>query len=94
VARVQLLHYKHDRTSSFHLFCILAEERDALVEKLRASDVDVGVHYQRNDQYPMYEEQDLPNVERFWRSVISLPMHPGLTDEHVDYVTDIIQKGW
>jgi perosamine synthetase len=94
VAGVQLLQYKDDRTSSFHLFCILAEERDVLVEKLRAGGVDVSVHYQRNDQYPMYEEADLSNVERFWRSVISLPMHLGLMDDHIEYVTDIIRKGW
>jgi perosamine synthetase len=94
VPGVRLLQYQDDRTSSFHLFCILVEERDALVDKLRAAGVDVSVHYRRNDQYPMYEEQNLPNTERFWRSVISLPMHVELTDEQVDYVTDIIRKGW
>ena len=94
VPGVRLLQYKDDRKSSYHLFCILAEKRNMLVDKLRAHEVDVGVHYRRNDQYPMYQEQDLPNTEYFWRRAISLPMHLQLTDEQVDYITDVIRKGW
>ena len=94
VSGIQLLPYKEDRTSSFHLFCILAERRDSLVEKLRDGGVDVGVHYRRNDYYPMYLEQNLPNTEYFWRHVISLPMHILLTEEQIYYITDIIKKGW
>jgi len=94
VPGVRLLQYTDDRTSSFHLFCILAERRDALVEKLRAGGVDVSVHYRRNDHYPMYEEQDLPNAERFWRRVISLPMQLSLTDGQIEYVAEIIRAGW
>jgi perosamine synthetase len=94
VPGIKLLSYKDDRKSSYHLFSILAEKRDDLVNKLRDAGVDVGVHYQRNDLYPMYEKQDLPNVEYFWKREISLPMHLQLTDEHVDYITDVIRKGW
>jgi dTDP-4-amino-4,6-dideoxygalactose transaminase len=65
-----------------------------LVEKLKAAGVDVSVHYRRNDQYPMFEEQDLPNTEYFWRRALSLPMHLALTDDQVDYVADVIAKGW
>lgn len=94
VPGVNLLKYKTDRKSSFHLFCILAENRDGLMKKLRQNGVAVSVHYRRNDLYPMYEKRELPNAERFWRSVISLPMHIALTDEQIDYITDIIKKGW
>lgn len=94
VAGIQLLQQQDDRTSSFHLCCVLAEGRDALADKLRAGGVDVGVHYRRNDCYPMYEAQELPNAEWFSQRAISLPMHTQLTEEQVDYVTDIIRKGW
>lgn len=94
VPGVELSKYKDDRTSSYHLFYILAEGRDQLAEKLRSAGVDVGVHYRRNDQYHMYEEQNLPNADYFWRRTLSLPMHLELTDKHIDFVTDIIMKGW
>ena len=94
VPGIELLRGGNDRTSSHHLFCVLAEERDGLVEKLAAEGVVVGVHYRRNDRYPMYEATELPATERFSSRAISLPMHIHLTEQHVDYITDLIRSGW
>ena len=91
---ISLLHYEKDRESSYHLFCILADERDTLVTKLRTNGIDVGVHYRRNDEFPVFERAELPNVEHFWRHVISLPMHVALTNDRIDYITDTIRSGW
>lgn len=94
VPGIELLCRGDDRTSSHHLSCVLAEERDGLVEKLAAEGVEVGVHFRRNDHYPMYEATELPATERFWSRAISLPMHLHLTEQHVDYITDVIRGGW
>ena len=91
VPGIRLLSYKDNRKSSYHLFSILAEKRNDLVNKLRDAGVDVGVHYRRNDLYPMYQKHDLPNTEYFWQREISLPMHLQLTDEQVEYITDVIR---
>lgn len=94
VAGLQLFEYDPDRTSSRHLCCVLAEDRDGLVDKLRENGVGVGVHYRRNDIYSMYEKQDLPHAERFTQRVMSLPLHLCLTDEEVGYVCRLIREGW
>lgn len=91
---IRFLRHGRDRTSSFHLFCVLAEAREALVDKLNAADIEVGVHYRRNDRYAMYEAQDLPRAEAFSRRVLSLPLHIGLSDEQVAHVIDAIRRGW
>jgi perosamine synthetase len=91
---VRLTRDESDRTSSFHLCPILVENRSGLVAKLRQAEIEVNVHYRRNDEYRMYERQDLPNAEYFSQSVLSLPMHLQLTDEQVAYVTDTIASGW
>lgn len=91
---VTLLKYEDDRKSSFHLLPILAERRDDLMRKLREGGVESGVHYRRNDQYSMFAAAELPQCEKFWRSVVSLPMHLQLSDEQVDYVCDLISSGW
>jgi perosamine synthetase len=83
-----------DRTSSFHLFPILADNRDALILKLKEAGVGTGVHYRRNDEYPMYRRADLPETEWFSSHVISLPMHMCLTDDEVGYVCRTIASGW
>lgn len=94
VPGIAMLQNRDDRTSAFHLFCVLAERRDKLVARLQEAGIEVGVHYRRNDEYPMFEAQDLPQTEYFWRRVISLPMHLSLTDDQVDYVISTIRQGW
>lgn len=94
VPGISILQERDDRTSAYHLCCILAERRDELVARLREAGIEIGVHYRRNDEYPMFESQDLPHTEYFWRRVISLPMHLSLTDEQVEYVISTIRQGW
>lgn len=83
-----------DRSSSYHLFPILVENRDAFIARMKSAGIGTGVHYRRNDEYPMYRKADLPNTEWFSSRVVSLPMHMCLTDEDVGYVTDTIASGW
>jgi perosamine synthetase len=94
VAGVELLRSDDDRESSHHLFCILAEERDALVSKLGERGIDVSVHYRPSYDYPLFGGEKLPGVESFWRRVISLPMHLALSDEDVGRVVATIAEGW
>ena len=42
---LELLREHDDRVSSGYLFCVLADDRDRLVESLAASGIDVGVHF-------------------------------------------------
>ncbi len=95
VPGLRLLRQSGDRTSSNHLFRVLAENRDGLSLKLKSAGVETGVHFRRNDLYPMYRRDDsLVQAERFWRSCLSLPMHLHLSDEQVDYVIEQIRGGW
>ena len=91
---IELLRQESDRESSQHLFCVLAERRDDLVDRLAERGIDTGVHYRPSYDYPMFEGGPLPQVERFWRRAVSLPMHVGLADEHVEAVVAAIRKGW
>jgi perosamine synthetase len=94
VPGLRMLEYAADRASSYHLFSVRAENRDGLISKLRGAGISAGVHYERNDAFPMYKKQELPNAELFWRSAVSLPMHLMLTDEQVEYICRTICEGW
>lgn len=94
VAGLALTRHSEDRTSSFHLFPVLVENREGFIAKLKDAGIGVGVHYRRNDEYPMYQKADLPNAEWLSSRVVSLPMHMCLTDDDVGYVTDTIASGW
>jgi dTDP-4-amino-4,6-dideoxygalactose transaminase len=83
-----------DRSSSFHLFPIRVDKRDALVAKMKSEGIGVGVHYRRNDEYPMYRRADLPGAEAFSSRVMSLPMHMRLSDDDAARVSETIRSGW
>jgi perosamine synthetase len=94
VKGVQLLEQRDDVVSSNHIFAIVVEDREKLINKLKAYDIHPGVHYLLNTRYPMYKEVPLPNAEKFERTLLSLPLHLALTDEDVQRVIDVIKKGW
>jgi len=81
-----------DEECVYHNFVIRTPQRDALRDHLAARGVDTRVHYpipihlQDAARDLGYREGDFPNVERFARTMISLPIFPELTDEEVAYV--------
>jgi perosamine synthetase len=91
---IELLREDGDRVSSQHLFCILAERRNELVDALAARGIDTGVHYRPSYDYPIFDGEPLPAVEEFWHRAVSLPMHVALTDEQVEAVIAAIREGW
>jgi len=91
---VDLPPQSEDRCSSFHLFPIRVDKRDALVAKMKSEGIGVGVHYRRNDDYPMYQRTDLPGAEVFSSRVMSLPMHMRLSDDDAGRVSETIRSGW
>jgi perosamine synthetase len=68
-------------------------ERDRIVATLNERGVGARVYYARPiHQQPVFASQDrfrdvrLPETERASRAVISLPVHPGLTEAERAYV--------
>lgn len=81
-------------SSSCHFYPIFAEDRDKLMTHMRDNGIYCGMHYQRNDLYANYNATDLPNSEYFANHEITLPIHLYLTEEDLQYIIDVIKKGW
>jgi dTDP-4-amino-4,6-dideoxygalactose transaminase len=84
--------------SCYHLFVVRGEKRDALRSALLASQIECGIHYpvplhvQPSCRNYGYQPGDFPNSERAADAVLSLPMHPYLTDPELERVADVIQR--
>jgi dTDP-4-amino-4,6-dideoxygalactose transaminase len=83
VPGVRVLEYGDDRESAYHMYPILADHRDRVAEELGRRDINVGVHYPPN---PLLSHDDLPHMRSFAARVLTLPLHPWLTDDEVDAV--------
>lgn len=80
--------------SSRHLYQVLVENRDDVLQSLYEDEIYPGVHYRDNTQYKMYAEArgTLPRTAYMSDSVISLPVHLNLTQEDVERVATALKK--
>ena len=82
----------------YHQFVIIVENRDALRSKLRESNVDTGMHFpiplhlQPAFNESKYNIGDFPVSELLTGKILSLPMHPFLSEKEVDFVSELVIK--
>lgn len=78
-----------------HIFPVFvpAERRDELREKLKAANIESGIHYKPNHLLSLFGggKMQLPVAERIFPQLITLPLHAELTDEEQDRVIDVVR---
>ncbi len=80
----------------YHQYTIRVQNRDDVIKKLADMGVGSGVYYPMglHELGPMaeYNKGPLPEVEKASQEVISLPVHPGLSDEELATVAEAVVK--
>lgn len=82
---------------AYHLFVIGVEDRKGLYDFLREQKIYSQIHYIPVHLMPYYQalgwkEGDCPNAENYYKSCLSLPMYPTLTDEEQQFIIDQVLK--
>lgn len=83
-------------TQVYHLYVVRSPRRDLLVNFLRDRGIGAMVHYPIPVHcQPAYKERfyggdDLPETERIAREVLSLPIHPELTESEAQKVVEAV----
>ena len=82
-------------TSSWAQYTIQTDHRDELQARLKAAGIPSMVYYPRTmSQQTAFAGLDgltlCPTAERLTRTVLSLPMHPYLTDEEIELIASTI----
>jgi len=93
---VQLPMEPEGTESCYHLFVIRSQWRDRIFEALSGAGIGCGIHY----PVPLhlqpacaalgYHSGDFPQSERIADTVVSLPMHPHLTDHEISAVASAV----
>lgn len=95
---VILPNVKPDRTCVFHLYVVRVQNRDDVLEKMKAKGIGVLIHYpipihlQEAYQDAGYSKGDFPVAEKMTSEILSLPMFPHMTREQVKYVCQSLKE--
>ncbi len=85
-------------THAYHQYTIRVAQRDEFAERLRRRGVGTGVYYPIpvHRQKPLlalgYGEQRFPVAERLAGEVLSIPVHPSLTEDEVSTVIGAVNE--
>jgi dTDP-4-amino-4,6-dideoxygalactose transaminase len=78
-----------------HLYPVRVPERLRVYRALRAADIGVQVHYVPVHHQPLYADvanRRLPVTDAVYEQLLSLPLHPGLTDRDQDQVLRVLAE--
>jgi dTDP-4-amino-4,6-dideoxygalactose transaminase len=84
--------------SCYHLFVVCSDRRDAIRTELLQNQIECGIHYplplhlQPACHELGYVAGDFPHAERMADTVLSLPMHPFLTEREVKRVSCAVRR--
>ena len=85
-------------THIWHQFVIRCERREELIAYLNERGIGTIIHYpipphlSEAYQYLDIKEGCLPITEKYAKTVLSLPLYNGMTDEEQSYVIDAINR--
>ncbi len=79
--------------SSWHIYSVQCDNREGLRAHLERRQVRTGVHYRPIHLHKCYDDTPvLAKAEHAFHRILSLPMHPGLSTQDVDYVIESIRE--
>jgi perosamine synthetase len=92
--KIEVLHVKEDRRTSYHLYVIKVNNRDALYDKLKEVGVNTSVHFIPIHELSYYKEKyhykqsEYPVANEVFEKSLSLPIYPDLSDAAVAYIIE------
>jgi dTDP-4-amino-4,6-dideoxygalactose transaminase len=80
----------------WHLYVLRTRYREQLKEYLDQKEIQTIIHYPTamhlQPAYPELSDLTFPIVEQLHNEVISIPLHPSLVEEEVDFIIDTLNR--
>jgi len=81
---------------AYHLFVVQHRRRDACLQYLRSKGIQTLIHYpvpvHKQKAFVYQNEGSLLMSERFVDTIFSLPLYPGLKDENVNQIIEVVNE--
>ena len=78
---------------SYHLYWICVKNRKTFRQKMGEKGIQTGTHYRPIHTFSLYQNQvKLPITETVGKQIVTLPMHPNLSDDDVDKIISFTNR--
>lgn len=80
-------------TVQYYCARVPSEHRDLLIEYLKSKNIHTSVHYKPLHLHDVVKQnRTFPVADSEWKKLISLPVHPAMSDQDTDYVIYWVNK--
>lgn len=96
IGEITLLESKNDRQNSNELFTMHVKNRNKFCGKMSSKGIETSIVHMRNDAYKIFGNvrKDLPNLDKFSKTNISIPLHNNLSGNDIDCIIKTVKNGW
>lgn len=95
IKEIRVLESDKNSKPSTHLFVIATKRRDQLRNFLAKKNIPTLIHYplpvNEVDAFKFLKNNQYPNAERLSKEIISLPFHPDMKKNQIDYIVNSIK---
>jgi dTDP-4-amino-4,6-dideoxygalactose transaminase len=78
---------------SYHLYWLRVKNRDIFMKKMKYAGIETGIHYKPIHQMSFYKNKSsLPLTEKIGKEIVSIPIHPNLSDDDVEFIIKSINN--
>ena len=85
-----------NRNHVYHLYVVRVKSRTVFRQRLHERNIGTGIHYPTpvhlQSPYLRFASSPLPATEEIADEIVSLPVHPFLSDKDIDYVCEAIAE--
>jgi len=82
-----------DENCSYHLYWIQVKGRSQFRKKMNNIGIETGIHYRPVHTFSMYKSnRHLPITEKAGNEIVSIPIHPNLSDDEIFKIIHAINK--
>ena len=82
-----------DKRCSYHLYWICVKNRNQFRRNLFDRGIETGTHYKPIHKMSFYKSSNkILNTEKAGNEIVTIPIHPNLTQSQLDYITESINN--
>ena len=92
--RIKVVPANNPEECCYHLYELIVEDREKLLDDLSREEVNCGVHYRDNTEYKIFAfgQGKCPKAHEVSQHLITMPLHLWLTNEDVNKIVSLVNK--